>query len=115
MEVWGTPGIDVWINIVGIGWYQLTEVSDGNFSTDIPAEDLDVDTEYSYFFSDREGGSQLESEMAGTVRTVAEPVVDDDDHLVGIITESDIFRVLIEWFDEDMAENEPLPEPPGQA
>ena len=32
------------------------------------------------------------------------PVVDDDGRLVGIITESDIFRVLIEWFDEDMEE-----------
>ena len=34
------------------------------------------------------------------------PVVDDNGHLVGIITESDVFRVLIEWFDEDMAEGE---------
>lgn len=29
------------------------------------------------------------------------PVVDDRDHLVGIITESDIFKVLIAWFNED--------------
>ncbi len=32
------------------------------------------------------------------------PVVDDENCVVGIITESDIFRVLIEWFDEDMAD-----------
>ena len=30
------------------------------------------------------------------------PVVDENDCVVGILTESDIFRVLIEWFDEDM-------------
>ncbi|UCC53899.1 MAG: CBS domain-containing protein [Anaerolineaceae bacterium] len=30
------------------------------------------------------------------------PVVDDDNKVVGILTESDVFRVLIEWFDEDM-------------
>jgi len=29
------------------------------------------------------------------------PVVDDRDHLVGIITESDIFKVLIAWFNEE--------------
>jgi len=29
------------------------------------------------------------------------PVVDDRDHLVGIITESDIFKVLITWFNEE--------------
>ncbi len=34
------------------------------------------------------------------------PVVDENGRLVGIITESDIFRVLIEWFDDDMAEGE---------
>ncbi len=30
------------------------------------------------------------------------PVVDDQEHVVGILTESDVFRVLIEWFNEDM-------------
>ncbi|MDX1414324.1 MAG: CBS domain-containing protein [Candidatus Promineifilaceae bacterium] len=30
------------------------------------------------------------------------PVVDDKHQVVGILTESDIFRVLIEWFNEDM-------------
>jgi acetoin utilization protein AcuB len=30
------------------------------------------------------------------------PVVDDNNRIVGILTESDIFRVLIEWFNEDM-------------
>jgi len=30
------------------------------------------------------------------------PVVDDQDRIVGILTESDIFRVLIEWFNEEM-------------
>lgn len=29
------------------------------------------------------------------------PVLDDKDHLVGIITESDIFRILIQWFNEE--------------
>ncbi len=28
------------------------------------------------------------------------PVVDDAGHVIGIITESDIFRVLIAWFNE---------------
>ena len=30
------------------------------------------------------------------------PVVDNHEHVVGILTESDVFRVLIEWFNEDM-------------
>ena len=30
------------------------------------------------------------------------PVVDENKKVVGILTESDVFRVLIEWFDEDM-------------
>ena len=29
------------------------------------------------------------------------PVIDERDHLVGIITESDIFKVLIEWLNEE--------------
>ncbi len=29
------------------------------------------------------------------------PVVDDTHHVVGIITESDIFRILIEWLNEN--------------
>ncbi|MFQ5612529.1 MAG: CBS domain-containing protein [Anaerolineae bacterium] len=32
------------------------------------------------------------------------PVVDDGDHLVGIITESDIFSILIAWFNEEIGE-----------
>jgi acetoin utilization protein AcuB len=31
------------------------------------------------------------------------PVVDKDRHVVGIITESDIFRLLIAWFNEETA------------
>lgn len=34
------------------------------------------------------------------------PVVDWENRIVGIITESDIFRVLIEWFDEDIGNQE---------
>ncbi len=30
------------------------------------------------------------------------PVVDDNNHVVGIITESDIFRILIAWFNEEV-------------
>ena len=30
------------------------------------------------------------------------PVVDDKNKLVGIITESDIFRILISWFNEEL-------------
>lgn len=37
------------------------------------------------------------------------PVVNKSHHVVGIITESDIFRVLIEWFDEDMAAKGEMP------
>jgi len=32
------------------------------------------------------------------------PVVDDDGYVTGIITESDIFRVLIAWFNEETGE-----------
>lgn len=32
------------------------------------------------------------------------PVVDDKNRLVGIITESDIFRVLINWFNQETGE-----------
>ncbi|MCO5182502.1 MAG: CBS domain-containing protein [Anaerolineae bacterium] len=34
------------------------------------------------------------------------PVVDGDNHLVGIITESDIFRVLINWFNQETGETD---------
>jgi acetoin utilization protein AcuB len=34
------------------------------------------------------------------------PVVDEENKVVGILTESDVFRVLIEWFDEDMGSDE---------
>jgi acetoin utilization protein AcuB len=34
------------------------------------------------------------------------PVVDEENKVVGILTESDVFRVLIEWFDEDMRSDE---------
>lgn len=34
------------------------------------------------------------------------PVVDNEDRLVGIITESDIFKILIAWFnEEEISEN----------
>jgi CBS domain-containing protein len=33
------------------------------------------------------------------------PVVNDDGTLVGILTESDIFRILIAWFNEEMGED----------
>lgn len=33
------------------------------------------------------------------------PVVDGDNRVVGIITESDIFRVLIAWFNEEVGES----------
>lgn len=32
------------------------------------------------------------------------PVVDEQQHVVGIITESDIFRILIAWFNENVAD-----------
>lgn len=34
------------------------------------------------------------------------PVVDEQRHVVGIITESDIFRILIAWFNEKIGETE---------
>lgn len=37
-------------------------------------------------------------------RIGALPVVGADEMLVGIITESDIFRVMIEWFNEEVGE-----------
>lgn len=37
------------------------------------------------------------------------PVVDEDDKLVGIITESDLFRVLVAWFNEELEEEADLP------
>jgi acetoin utilization protein AcuB len=47
--------------------------------------------------------------MAATLlyenRIGALPVVDGEEKLVGIITESDIFRVMIEWFNEEVGEN----------
>jgi CBS domain-containing protein len=46
--------------------------------------------------------------MAATLmyenRIGALPVVDDENKLVGIITESDIFRIMIAWFNEEVGE-----------
>ena len=36
-------------------------------------------------------------------RIGALPVVDEHGHVIGIITESDIFRILIAWFNEEAA------------
>lgn len=38
-------------------------------------------------------------------RIGALPVIDAEDKLVGIITESDIFRVMIEWFNDEVGES----------
>ncbi len=37
-------------------------------------------------------------------RIGALPVVDNEDKLVGIITESDVFRIMIAWFNEEVGE-----------
>ncbi|MCB9422541.1 MAG: CBS domain-containing protein [Ardenticatenaceae bacterium] len=37
-------------------------------------------------------------------RIGALPVVNEEDKLVGIITESDIFRIMIAWFNEEVGE-----------
>lgn len=34
------------------------------------------------------------------------PVVNDANELVGILTESDVFRILIDWFNEEMGESD---------
>ena len=46
------------------------------------------------------------AELMHEHRIGALPVVDLQGQLVGIITESDVFRILINWFNEDMAEAE---------
>lgn len=43
------------------------------------------------------------AELMHQHRIGALPVVEKDGLLVGIITESDIFRILINWFNEEMA------------
>jgi acetoin utilization protein AcuB len=35
------------------------------------------------------------------------PVINDQQQLIGIITESDIFRILIAWFNEEVGESNP--------
>ncbi len=44
--------------------------------------------------------------MMNDVKIGALPVVNNQSELVGIITESDIFRVLIAWFNEEVGETE---------
>lgn len=46
---------------------------------------------------------KLAAELMHERRIGALPVVDEKGKLVGIITESDIFRVLIAWFNEERA------------
>jgi hypothetical protein len=79
VEAMGPSGQTVWINVVGVGWYELTEEEDGIYRITIPAGDLEMDTEYDYFFSDEEGGEDLVPTLGGSFTTVQEPVVDDDD------------------------------------
>jgi acetoin utilization protein AcuB len=44
------------------------------------------------------------AELMHENRIGALPVVEKDNHLVGIITESDVFRILISWFNEEHPE-----------
>ena len=47
---------------------------------------------------------KLAAELMHKNKIGALPVVDDNMKVIGILTESDIFRVLIEWFNEDMSD-----------
>ncbi len=79
VEAHGPPGQTVWINIVGIGWYELEEDEEGVYKATIPAEDLEWDTVYSFLYSSSEGGTDLEPGLSRTISTTEEPIIGDDD------------------------------------
>jgi hypothetical protein len=80
VEVDCTPDRSLWIHIDGVGWYELNESIDGKYTALIPSDDLEWDTLYSYYYSDREGGPNMAPEWSGAIRTVEDPdAVDDDD------------------------------------
>jgi len=64
----------------------------------------DIMTKDPYHVKD-EDSIKLAAELMHKHKIGALPVVDDDYRVVGILTESDVFRVLIEWFNEDMGES----------
>jgi len=52
----GNPGLNIWIVIDGVGSFRLDETTQGNYSVVIPGSHFKYDKEYTYHFSDTEGG-----------------------------------------------------------
>ncbi|MFW3147335.1 MAG: Ig-like domain-containing protein, partial [Thermoplasmatota archaeon] len=73
----GMDDIPVYIVIPGIGSFKLDEVEPGEYETVIDSEEFDEGEEYSYYFSDREGGENLAPQFSGTL--VQPKGADDDD------------------------------------
>ncbi|MEA3558146.1 MAG: Ig-like domain-containing protein, partial [Candidatus Thermoplasmatota archaeon] len=78
VTVSGEEGQDVYIVIDGVGSFKLEETSPGEYSVEIPGSDFEEGVDYSYHFSDTEGGEdRTGGEHTGSV-TQPTPADDDD-------------------------------------
>jgi hypothetical protein len=75
VNVTAPPGLEIRMFLLNVDYILLTETSPGNYSASVAGESLDWDTEYDYFFTDRDGGLDRAPEYSGTFTTPEEPYV----------------------------------------
>ncbi len=95
IEAIGLANQTVWVNILGIGWYQLEEDEEGVYKVVVPAGDLEWNTQYSVMFSDDEEGGDIVPDHSVFIRTIEEPGIgdDDDDDDTSLFGSSNLFAV----------------------
>lgn len=73
VSVEGEPNMDIFLIIGKTGSYKFTVGGRGYYSLIIDGSAFEWDTEYSYHFSDRDGGPDMDPLYSGTFRTPKEP------------------------------------------
>jgi hypothetical protein len=66
-------GLSIYISISEIGYFQLTEVSDGQYELMLAEDNFELETTYSYFFTDELTGMDKAPDFSGTFTTPEEP------------------------------------------
>lgn len=59
VSVQGGAGLDIYIVIEGVGSFKVVEGDPGTYTLVIPGDNFEYDVEYSYHFSDRDGGDPM--------------------------------------------------------
>ena len=96
MEVTGTEDIEIWIVIDEVGSFKLQDNGPGQYKILIPYEHFEYDTEYTYHFSDSEGGDDLADDFSGTFTTPKEDSrSSSDDQEIGVAGFCCIFGIIV--------------------